>query len=73
MRFFSWTSPLSLASLYESGVDPLIAMKIVGHTDYQTTANIYTHLKEETLRRASVNMEKVFAEREKGEGGGARG
>ena len=30
--------------LYESGVDPLIAMKIVGHTDYQTTANIYTHL-----------------------------
>ena len=47
--------------LYESGVDPLIAMKIVGHTDYQTTANIYTHLKEETLRKASVNMEKVFA------------
>ena len=34
-------------------------MKIVGHTDYQTTANIYTHLKEETLRRASVNMEKM--------------
>ena len=31
----------------------------------QTTANIYTHLKEETLRRASVNMEKVFADREK--------
>ena len=55
--------------LYESGVDPLIAMKIVGHTDYQTTANIYTHLKEETLRRASVNMEKVFADREKEEGG----
>ena len=59
--------------LYESGVDPLIAMKIVGHTDYQTTANIYTHLKEETLRRASVNMEKVFADREKGEGEGVRG
>lgn len=62
--------------LYESGVDPLIAMKIVGHTDYQTTANIYTHLKEETLRRASVNMEKVFAERalgEKGESGGGTG
>ena len=47
--------------LYESGVDPLIAMKIVGHTDYQTTANIYTHLKEETLCKATVNMEKVFA------------
>ena len=49
--------------LYESGLDPLIAMKIVGHTDYQTTANIYTHLKQETLRKASVNMEKVFASR----------
>ena len=59
--------------LYESGVDPLIAMKIVGHTDYQTTANIYTHLKEETLRRASVNMEKVFADREKGGGRERRG
>ena len=47
--------------LYESGIDPLAAMKIVGHTDYQTTANIYTHLKEETLCKATVNMEKVFA------------
>ena len=51
--------------LYESGVDPLVAMKIVGHTDYQTTANIYTHLKEETLKKASVNMEKVFRNRAK--------
>ena len=47
--------------LYESGIDPLVAMKIVGHTDYQTTANIYTHLKEETLCKVTVNMEKVFA------------
>ena len=35
--------------LYEGGVDPLVAMKIVGHTDYQTTANIYTHIKEDML------------------------
>jgi len=34
--------------LYESGVDPLVAMKMVGHRDYQTTANIYTHLKEDS-------------------------
>ena len=46
--------------LYEGGIDPLIAMKIVGHTDYQTTANIYTHLGEETMRRASVNLDGVF-------------
>ena len=38
--------------LYESGVDPLIAMKIVGHTDYQTTANIYTHVRDEMLKKA---------------------
>ena len=46
--------------LYESGVDPLIAMKIVGHRDYQTTANIYTHLKEDAIRRAAVNLNSVF-------------
>lgn len=52
--------------LYESGIDPLIAMKIVGHTDYQTTANIYTHLREDTLRKASVNMEKIFSSHTRG-------
>lgn len=47
--------------LYESGIDPLVAMRIVGHADYQTTANIYTHLHDETLRRAYVNLEQVFS------------
>ena len=28
--------------LYEAGVDPLIAMKIVGHADYQTTREFQT-------------------------------
>ena len=51
--------------LYEGGIDPLIAMKIVGHTDYQTTANIYTHLSEETMRRASVNLDDVFQKKAK--------
>lgn len=46
--------------LYETGIDPLVAMKIVGHTDYQTTANIYTHLGNETLRRTAVDMRGVF-------------
>ena len=49
--------------LYESGVDPLIAMKIVGHTDYQTTANIYTHVRDEMLKKATVNMNEVFQQR----------
>lgn len=51
--------------LYEACIDPLIAMKIVGHTDYQTTANIYTHLGNESLRRAAVDMRGVFDPRGK--------
>ena len=43
-----------------------IAMKIVGHTDYKTTANIYTHVRDEMLKKATVNMGEVFGSREKG-------
>lgn len=52
-----------MTMLYESGIDPLIAMKIVRHTDYQTTANIYTHIKEEMLKKATVDLEGVFKKR----------
>jgi len=40
-----------------------LSMKIVGHTDYQTTANIYTHIKEEMLKKATVDLEGVFKKR----------
>ena len=46
--------------LFEAGVDPLTAMKIMGHSDYQTTANIYTHLNSEMMRKSSMDMEEVF-------------
>ena len=64
--------------LFEAGVEPLIAMKILGHTDYQTTANIYTHLKSEMMKKSSVDMEDVFrtqagSEKRAGEGTGSRG
>ena len=52
-----------MAMLCESGIDPLVAMKIVGHTDYQTTANNYTHIKEEMLKKATVDLEGVFKKR----------
>ena len=35
-------------------------MKILGHSDYQTTANIYTHLNSEMMKKSSVDMEEVF-------------
>ena len=41
-------------------------MKIVGHTDYQTTANIYTHVRDEMLRKATVNLDEVFGRRGEG-------
>lgn len=46
--------------LFEAGVVLLIAMKILDHTDYQTTANIYTHLNSEMMKKSSVDMEEVF-------------
>ena len=50
--------------LYEAGIDPLIAMKIIGHSDYQTTANVYTHIRDDMLKKATVNMADVFKKRE---------
>ena len=47
----------------ESCVDLLVTMKIVGHRDYQTTETISTHLSEDVLRKATVNMGKVFRSR----------
>ena len=46
--------------LYRAGVDPLKAMKIVGHSDYQTTADIYTHLDQEMMRATAEDMADVF-------------
>ena len=46
--------------LYRAGVDTLKAMKIVGHNEYQTTADIYTHLDQEMLRATADDMADVF-------------
>ena len=40
--------------------NPLIVMKMLGHTDYQITANSYTHLKSEMMKKNSVDIEDVF-------------
>ena len=57
------TFVLSQAFPASPSIDPLVAMKIVGHTDYQTTGNIYTHIKEEMLKKATVDLEGVFKKR----------
>lgn len=38
--------------LHRAGVDPKAAQDLLGHSDYATTANIYTHTRLEDLRRA---------------------
>jgi len=38
--------------LYKAGVDPLIIQKLMGHTDYALTANIYTHVNTGDLKSA---------------------
>lgn len=50
--------------LYEAGVEPLVAMKIVGHSNYQTTADVYTHIRDDMLKKATINMADVFKRRE---------
>lgn len=46
--------------LYESGVDPLVEMKIVGHSNHQTTEDVYTHIKDQLLKKTIVNMSDVL-------------
>lgn len=50
---------------WEAGLDPLVTMRIVGHKDYRTTANVYTHLNEQHIQSARDEIESVFADRAK--------
>ncbi len=54
----------STVPLIEAHIDTLIAMKIAGHADYQTTANIYTHVRDEMLKKSIINRGDVFRKRE---------
>ena len=38
--------------LHAAGADTKTIQTLMGHTDYALTANIYTHVQEETLRKA---------------------
>ncbi len=46
---------------WENGMDILLTMKLVGHSDYQTTRNIYTHLSSKHLEHAKEEMVRMFA------------
>ena len=46
--------------LCQTGIDPLKAMKIVVHNEYQTTADIYTHLDQEMMQATAEDLADVF-------------
>lgn len=45
---------------WEAGIDILLTMKMVGHTDYETTRNIYTHLSRRHLANAQAQLDSMF-------------
>lgn len=50
---------------WENGMDIMLTMKLVGHSDYQTTRNIYTHLSQKHLEHAKEEIVRMFAEKTK--------
>ena len=63
MAYIIYTANLYNIGHGEASADPLIAMKIVGHTDYKTTASIYTHVQGEMLKNETVNIREAFGSR----------
>ena len=45
---------------WEAGMDIMLTMKLVGHTDYETTRNIYTHLSRRHLDNAQSQLNAMF-------------
>ena len=49
-----------ITKLYYAGFDPVLAMWMVGHADYETTVNVYTHLKNQRLRKKMADMDWMY-------------
>lgn len=49
-----------ITKLYYAGFDPVLAMWMVGHADYETTVNVYTHLKSQRLRKKMADMDWMY-------------
>lgn len=43
-----------------AGVPAEVTMKIVGHTDYKTTINVYTHIDEEKKRKSAYELSGIL-------------
>ena len=47
-------------ALFEGEVDPVTAMRMLGHANLATTADVYTHVKEKILQKAAAKLDSVF-------------
>lgn len=56
-----WFRHNYITALVDAGVPAEVTMRIVGHADYQTTINIYTHISEIRKRVAVIKLSDVFA------------
>ena len=45
---------------WEQGVDIVLTMRMVGHTDSETTRNIYTHLSAAQMESARAQLDSIF-------------
>ena len=51
--------------LFMAGVNPKIVQKLMGHTDYALTANVYTHVNQNDLRDGIIQMTATMKKQEK--------
>lgn len=43
-----------------AGIPPEVTMRIVGHANYQTTVNIYTHIQEHQIQESAADLSSVL-------------
>lgn len=46
--------------LYLGNVDKIYAMRLLGHSNYQTTVNVYTHIRNELMQRPRYRIDYIF-------------
>ncbi len=55
-----WFRHNYITACVAAGIPPEVTMRIAGHSSYQTTINIYTHLQKEQLQKACVSLAGVL-------------
>lgn len=48
---------------YEAQVPEMVAQKILGHADIQTTHKVYTHIRDRMLSESAANLNKLFTQK----------